>query len=51
VTRLRGGRAEVRIPVEAQVFSLPQNVQTGSWAYLASYSLDSGALSVAEERY
>jgi hypothetical protein len=39
VTRLRAGRSGVRIPVEARDFSLLQNVQTGSGAHPASYSV------------
>jgi hypothetical protein len=41
-TRLRAGRFRNRIPGGAIEFSLLQNIQTGSEAHLASYSMGSG---------
>jgi hypothetical protein len=37
-----GGQSRVRIPVGARYFSVPQNVQTGSGAHQASYSMGTG---------
>jgi hypothetical protein len=41
-SRLRAGRFRIRIPGVAMEFSLLQNIQTGSEAHLASYSMGSG---------
>ena len=42
VIRLRPGRSGVRIPAGTYDFSCLQNIQTGSWAQTASYSVGTG---------
>jgi hypothetical protein len=46
MTRLRAERSTIRIPVGAIYLSLPKNVQTGSGARPASYSMYSGSISL-----
>ena len=42
ISRLRAGRSGTRIPLRAKVFSLLQNVHTGSEAHSVSYSMGTG---------
>jgi hypothetical protein len=44
-TRLQAGRPVIRIPVEERDFYIYQNIQTGSEADAASFSLCIGVLS------
>ena len=50
VTRLRAGHTAVRIPAGARGFSLLQNVQIGSGAHPATYSMGAGVIFVDIER-
>jgi hypothetical protein len=45
-TRLLTGQSGVQVRVRARYFSLLQNVQTGSWAHAASYSMGTGGKAV-----
>jgi len=46
MSRLRAEQSIIRIPVGAIYLSLPKNVQTGSGAHPASYSMDIGGVSL-----